>query len=255
MSSKHPKPGGNKPHSRPHQAGGEHNQCNWDGNARVTGELEVEFKPNLIAQHKAEQEENTSHNKKTRRVAWLTLIAVIIYAGLTAWQGWQTRSLVRTAQDTYNAVDRPYVGTDGASAILLRMDGKGKITRVGEEDRASANMMSFNFEIKNYGAVPALNKVTHIETRIDGVFIPTSHVSDRGSEMFPGETFELPGSAGIDIYPAIASGKSVFQVDIRNTYEYAGRSYEYCEREQYYPLAAGFINLGPMCGQPWTKGE
>jgi hypothetical protein len=255
MSNKHPKPGGNKPHPQPHQASGEHNQCKWDGNAKVSGEIGVRLEPNFVTQHESEQKDAESHNDKTELIGWLTLFAVVVYAGLTGWQGWETRTLVKTAQDTYNAIDRPYIGVSGAFAFLERRDENGKTTRVGEEDRTSANTMSFSFQVKNYGSVPAVNTVTRLDVRINGVPIPGTHFSDAGSEMFPGEEFQIGGIAGYEVYPSIALGKSIFQVNVHTTYEYAGRSYDNCERQQYVPDVATFIELGPICDQPWAKGQ
>lgn len=99
MSRPHPKPGEKEHPTGPHQDSGQHNQCNWDGIARVAGEVEVKFKPDLIAQHKADQEENTSHNKKMRRMGWLTLIAVVLYTTIATFQWLSTRAAVRAANE------------------------------------------------------------------------------------------------------------------------------------------------------------
>jgi hypothetical protein len=73
--------------------------CKWDGDVRVSGEVGVQLPKDFLAEYKAGQKEGTAHNKNQRLVNWLTFAAVVIYAGLTAFQAYETREAVKAATE------------------------------------------------------------------------------------------------------------------------------------------------------------
>jgi hypothetical protein len=253
---KESKPGKQEGHTDPHKDCAQKQECKWSGDTRVSGEVEIKVPPDLLTEYRTGQKENTTHNDKSRLINWLTLLAVVIYAGLTAWQGCETRQLVRTGQDTYDAIDRPYIGVDGVSVTLFKPNPRGGITKIIDpgEDKLAIRM-DISIAVKNYGSVPALNASSFMDVRLDGVAIPvdTSLRSDQGTEFFPGGVHSLPGIITGETYLDIASGKSILQLNVKFTYKYGGKTYSYCERHQYSPGALLFVNLGDVCDQPWAK--
>jgi hypothetical protein len=254
--SKHSHPGntGENPQTDSRRAG-DHPQ-EITGSVRISGQVEAHLPPDLAKKKETADEKKESREKRKFIVECVTMGLVAIYASLTAWQGCESSQLVRTAQDTYNAVDRPYVGIGGLDVFLLQREPDGQLSVIRDSlKRGHANQMSFSIDVKNFGSVPALDVVTHIDARDNGSPISVEGVPDKGSELFPGNSFSMGGMAGFNVYPAIASGKSIFQFDLHISYNYAHQSYQYCVREQYSPQYVKFMNLGDMCGAPWATGR
>jgi hypothetical protein len=89
-----------KPHAQPNQYGAPENFCKWNSETavRVLNQVSIQPPPNFLTQYEAGQKENETHNEKTRLIGWLTLVAVVIYAGLTAWLGCLTREISVSSQ-------------------------------------------------------------------------------------------------------------------------------------------------------------
>jgi hypothetical protein len=155
-------PDPDKPHSRPHADGGQQNGCKWDGSARVSGEITVKPPPDLLAEYKASQEDNTAHNNKTRFINWLTLGAVVIYAGVTIalWctsreSAKAARDAVKTAQDTLRVEQTPYVIWEGNTITW-------GITQFPTTERVPPkNVPSVQIHFKNAGRGVALDVQTY----------------------------------------------------------------------------------------------
>jgi hypothetical protein len=99
MSSKHPKTGGGNPHLDPNQGGGQAQQRQIRGEIHVRGEIEANVPTSFIEQYKVARRENTSRDNWRFCIEMATLAAVLIYAGLTAWQAWETGQAVKTAHE------------------------------------------------------------------------------------------------------------------------------------------------------------
>jgi|SRR5882672_3968418 len=78
-------------------------------NIHIRGEIEVGRSPNLTDEHNTERREDTTHERKKYLVEKLTLIAVIIYAGVAVWQACLTRTAIFDARKQFVADQRPYV--------------------------------------------------------------------------------------------------------------------------------------------------
>jgi hypothetical protein len=87
--SKHNK--GNNPQPHPNQNSGQGKECKWDGNARVSGEVGIQFPKDFSRQRQTEQEESAAHNKSQRLVNWLTFAVIVIYTFVSAGQWYEIR--------------------------------------------------------------------------------------------------------------------------------------------------------------------
>ena len=94
------------------------------GSAIVSGKVEAGFPPNLAEKHEAANHEQDSWNRKKFRVELATAILLLIYTTIAAWQGCLSRNLVITANKTFEAANRPYVGLDGVGVIFVAGDPK-----------------------------------------------------------------------------------------------------------------------------------
>jgi hypothetical protein len=84
-----------------------------DGHIGIGGQLEVHPPADAIKEEKSEQEDQRSYREKNFIVSIITLFSVIIYAGLTYWQGHTTKkaadaaaSAAQTAKDTLDTHQR-----------------------------------------------------------------------------------------------------------------------------------------------------
>ncbi len=181
-------------------------------------------------------------------IGWLTLIAVVIYAFLTFL-------LVKNGQDTYDAVDRPYVGVERTTPTFFLNGPSGSVVdpKTVLSNPATANFMRIDIAIKNFGSVPGLDVNPIIDARLNGKQIaPSNPLPYKGFELFPGHSYLVTVDLGPNIFPHVASGSPVFQMDITVHYRYGNKTYEYCERRQYMPQLAAFLDRGPICNYPWA---
>lgn len=250
--SKHSKPGGGKGHSGTHQQGTQNQQCKWDGNIRVTSEVPIQLPKDFLADYHTGQEDNKSHNKQVRLVSWLTFAAVVVYAALTAWQGCETRKLVKTAQDTYDAADRPYLGINGITANYVAVKD-GSVVNLGKSS-TGAVAVAFTIEIKNFGQVPAENFRNDSDAVLAGKEISgTIPTGTKGGEVFPSESVYFPGHLGPPYYSDVISKKSTLLIRVHLSYSYASKKYEHCEKEIFNPDVGVFESLGVDCSPGWNQ--
>jgi hypothetical protein len=94
-------------HPDPRNDSGNQNERHITGNVHVRGEVEINLAPNLI--DKRDTERNQDNTRDDNKFFWNTLIqactlfAVIVHAGLTAWQACSTQQAAyaaKTAADT-----------------------------------------------------------------------------------------------------------------------------------------------------------
>jgi hypothetical protein len=238
-------------HSDPHQDCAQKQEYKWNGDARVSGEIGIKIPPDLLAQYQADQKANTAHNNKSRLINGLTLIAVVIYAGLTAWQGCETRQLVKTAQDTYEAAGRPYIGFGDVRVDLIypkEKAGAAKLERIPK----NAIGMAYNVQVKNFGTVSGILTRDDIDVRINGAKVRTKGVPAKPSELFPGESISVNGTISAETFQDILRGDVILEANIWISYSHANHNYDNCERIQFAPDQLVFFNQGAICGTPWT---
>jgi hypothetical protein len=152
----------------------------------------------------------------------------------------------KTAQDTFSAVDRPYLGVNGITVRFARRDKSGNIIW---EERLSKDDVAFSFtiEIKNFGSVPGEDFWNDSDAVIGGKKIGAQFDAATTGEVFPGQSVFFPGHAGPPYYADIMTKKSILDVRVHFRYSYAGRRYEHCETERFNPELGRFVSLGVNC--------
>jgi hypothetical protein len=251
MSGKHSKPGGGKPHAKPDQQNAAKQKCNVPDRVQVHGEIQVNLHPDIKEADAAKEAKSDSRERTKRILEVSTLFAVLVYSGLTAWQGYMTRALVKTAQDTYEAADRPYIGFGDVEVRLIYPNEKIGATEPKPIPKDAIGM-AYRVQVKNFGTVPGTLTRDDIDVRINGTKIPTRGVSANPSELFPGESVSVNGTIGAKTYQDILRGDVILAAKIWISYGHANHNYGNCERIQYAPDQIAFYNLGAICDTPWT---
>ena len=130
-------------HPEPHKGGKDQYKRHVDGNIRVSGQIEVHPPPNTNNKETPEQEKARSYRFANFVVSALTLIAVVIYAGLAGWQGLLTSESIDNNTKQFRIEQRPYVW------YVENIPPKSIHIAKGEQ-------MFINFSWVNYGKTPAI---------------------------------------------------------------------------------------------------
>jgi hypothetical protein len=156
----------------------------------------------------------------------LTLAAVVVYAGLTFWQVWLTRQAVDIARNTFDTVNRPYVGIAGNTPII---DSKAK-------------KMAIRFPIKNFGTVPATDFLAGWKPTLNGKeLIVRYDESQQPGILMPGEFTLLSGGIGVEHFDDVMVRLQPFDLEVVATYNGPGNhKYKYCAKLHYLPQVNGF---------------
>lgn len=217
------------------------------GSIQVRGEIETTIPPDLVKKHDAAEEKQEARDKLRFRVEVAGLVFVIIYAGLTAWQGCLTRHLVKISQDTYTAANRPYLGVDGIDLSQTTDPANPKLPAA-----------KVDVHIKNFGPVPSINTVIHMSVYQNGVFVPgqvtdpiqTTDNNGRPGSIYPTETRHFILVETADDYEDIfLKHKTILDIDMEVSYDWPSGHSEECSRHRYYWINNSFLNLGPSCNQ------
>jgi hypothetical protein len=121
----------------------------------VRGTILTDLSPNEEKRHNAERKEDKTAHETERKEdrgseghkIWLerfTLLAVVIYAGITFWQGCLTRESIDNNSKQFQFDQRPYLG------VLDYANRKEIVMETGKK-------MSVNFPLANYGKSPAVH--------------------------------------------------------------------------------------------------
>jgi hypothetical protein len=137
----------NQGHPDPHKNEASDHERHVSGSVNVRGEIEAKRPPDLTQEHSTERKEDNAHNKNKFVVEVLTLIAVCIYAGLTAWQGCLTRTAINDAREHFIKDQRPYVFARAGDTVFNK-DWK---------DHPGTPPFSWTVDWINYGKTPAIN--------------------------------------------------------------------------------------------------
>lgn len=186
--------------------------------------------------------------------SWLdiaTFVVVSFYAAITFWQGCLTQKIVKTEQATYEASERPYVGVSNVTVVLMGPSADGTLHQTSPQ---SATQLQFAIVAKNFGNVPAENFQSKIDMRRNGNPVEGWTLPSRPAQFFPSEPYAIANvTIPKDSYIEILSGAIILQADVYLSYERGDKRYEYCERLQYEPNNARFVNLGAKCGERWAE--
>jgi hypothetical protein len=141
-----PQPARDKSHAQPDKGGREQYKRHVDGDITVRGQIETHLPPESAHKHDAEREQDAAAHRKNFVVGLLTLIAVTIYAGLTAWQAYLTRESINNNTKQFQIDQRPYLWTANTRPQTN--------IKVGEK-------MWANIHTADYGKSPAIDvKIT-----------------------------------------------------------------------------------------------
>lgn len=89
----HPDP----PHPSPYREGTQSEQDEWNRNTKMFGEEEIKAVKSFLAQYKCGQDEDKTYKSHQRLINWLTFAGLVLYAGFTAWQAWETKETAKAA--------------------------------------------------------------------------------------------------------------------------------------------------------------
>jgi hypothetical protein len=114
--------GEKNPLAKPDKPGGKQNPKR-EHDVHVRGTIHTDLSPNEEkrhyterkeddAAHKAERKEDGGHETKKMWIEGLTLVGVVVYAGLAAWQGFLMRDAIQTQEKALNADQRAWIRPD-----------------------------------------------------------------------------------------------------------------------------------------------
>ncbi len=139
--------------------------------------VEIDLVQGLKEQRETERQETTTYNKK--QLFWTKIAAglVLAYATLTLWQGFETHKIAEISKNTFNAVNRPYVGIE---SVPTKRDDQKKT-------------LQFAVAVKNFGSVPAERAQIRWKAFLGGQLIPGPRIPDSPASLFPGNTVYFRG--------------------------------------------------------------
>jgi hypothetical protein len=253
LSRKNSKPRRCEPHAPNYQNDTAKQQCNFSGSVNVHGEVQVDLHPDVKQADAAKEKKNDSRESTKRILEVSTLLAVLLYSSLTWWQGCMTRKLVKTAQDTFETSNRPYVGLSGFSVKHMGLDSNGRqFLEDSKTDRTTS--MVFRAAVKNYGTIPGENFFVNIDFRIDGAKYGVLLVPSPHTEIYPSEVRFVQDGIVEDRYSAVMQGNAIAQFNLTISYDGPGhKRYGDCTRFQYLPSINDFGGLGAICDTPWKN--
>ncbi len=179
--------GNHKPHPDPNQRRSSKEEREVSGSIHIRGEVEANLPKSLIDHYEAAQETEGNRQEKKYRLDVITLIFVIIVAGLTVWQACLNRKLAITAADTLKTTkeqfqrdQRPYLAQTSKSSEAPQF--------ILKPDDPSHGQIMWNWHMTNYGKSPADHVTFSQEISLDGEpFVPSfgETVPNVGPPMAP----------------------------------------------------------------------
>jgi hypothetical protein len=242
MSKNKDKRNDQQQHPQVKQDGSSQNPLNCD--TRIHGAIEIHQPPSLVAQHKAERDEDKTDRNKNYVVSVATFWAVAIYGVLTFLLVVVGFCNIRIARDAFNASSRPYIGVSDTPGWHLRVDEKGG--KIQSQIRTPETIdFSFNPQIKNFGTVPGRETSISWKVFFDGREQPfIAKISDKPSTVFPGEIRGLYGEIGPNNYTPIMNGVETFEFEVTVDYKGPSGHYNECSKYHYEPMMNKFFHLG-----------
>lgn len=224
-----PKPHTNQGHADPNKGGRDQYKRHVDGSIAVRGEIETHVPQDAAQQHNTEREEDKTRAKKNYIVGVLTLVAVVIYAGITLWQGYLTRQISQTTQKEFAIQQRALVQI--TPRVLQTID------------LADIKKLEFPIEIENLGNSTApriqVNSVIKVpKADEEPSFDYNAHTSVTHAPLFP---------KGKDISAAILASGTMQPVELtESTREELGNGKRYL-------MIYGRIEYEDSFGYWWTQ--
>lgn len=210
------KAGCEQKHPYPDNYGKDNHERHITGNINARGIIEVERGPDLKQQHATERKDDKTYNDKVLAVNALTLIAVVIYAGLTWWQGCSSS---RSATAAQRAADTAF-GTLTSSRQQFRTEQRPWIAAeavpIGPDQKpfqpvSYPNGLHYRIAINVYGSntgkTPAVKVIASKVLYLVG---PAREATSKAQQFVP----KYPNVGGVFFAPN--SGPSAIWIDHEN---------------------------------------
>jgi len=197
--------------------------------------VKIDLVDDLKQQQKTSEANNTAHQNK--QIFWTKVAAglLLLTAGFSGWQ-------VKIAHDTFNAANRPYVGTAGVLKSYVQIvDGKEQFT---DSPTPETTKMNINAEVKNFGPVPASDFWLKWKIFLNDKEMSVKPNPDSPDTLYPGQMSRLVGSVWGDVYRSIANGTVVLRIEITIKYKGPSGTYYECTEHKYDPQYNSFWSLG-----------
>jgi hypothetical protein len=160
LNSKHPKPGGGKSHPQPHQGGAQHNKCDVSGSIDVRGVIEAKLPPDLQKERDTAEEKKETRDRRRYVIEILTLIFVIIYAGLTGWYAWVAYRQWKDLRHNFETDERAWI----ALSFSFTPDEDFRVGDSMTPGKMFDGKVTARYE--NSGKTPILESESHIWVEI-----------------------------------------------------------------------------------------
>jgi hypothetical protein len=219
------------PHANPGQGGRDQYKRHIDGNVRVSGQIEVHSPPDSGKEETPEQKKARSYRFYGFAVSVLTLLAVIIYAGLTAWQAYLTQRISKAAQRQLE-----FAKEQQRSSVQVSFD----MSSITNE---KFKTLEIPFEIENLGKLTASKIV--IRTKIE---VPLS--SEEPSFDLDHPTMRM---THVPLYPTAKSPLSAMSTEngaVQKVPEYISKDLADGKR---YVVLFGRIDYEDRLGHWWIQ--
>jgi hypothetical protein len=228
----------NKRHSDPNKTSPHEENRKISGDVHVRGEVEVDFAKTLIDEYVSTRKDGSDQEKKHYRLAKITLLVGIAYAGLTTWLAVSSQesataasSAAKASVASYEATARPYA----FPTLIAKVEDKPPNLKV-------------NVVLKNYGTIPAEQVMFDWVVIVNGIAYPAiREVPELPHELPPGETTTMVGQIGIGEAPRVLNGTDKAIVYVTYSYRWRDKQENGCQKYQYYPPAHVFGDIGPVC--------
>ena len=157
------------------------------GELHVRGEIEASIPAGVIEAYRSARKENTSRDNWRFLVEVLTLVTVLVYASLTAWQAETTQTIANLTRNQFEADERPYILFAPSERHGFRQDGHFFVDM---------------FPV-NYGKSPAIRARSEQKMFIgpDAMSQASEWFSALGSVQFPSDSNHPEGMIAPGISP------------------------------------------------------
>jgi hypothetical protein len=230
----------NQGHANPHPDGRDKYERHVDGSIHVRGEIETKRPPDLAKEHATERKEDTTQERKKYVVEAVTLIFVIIVAGLTGYQACLSREQIQISERG----SRPFIGPLTFTMAHEWLDETGK-WQVANTKTPPATRAEFQSVIKNFGPVAGENYRGWLDAYVGDKLLKGMNREQAPFPFFPSQTQEHVGGIEGEDYRRVMAGEEPLRLEITISYDYAeGHSYD-CREYRYVVGANQFTSFAP----------
>jgi hypothetical protein len=185
----------------------------------IPGGVLISRSPDFKQEHDAERKQDGEKEKNNFWLAVATLGSLFVVAGLTFWQGWLTRKIVRISQKTYEVSERPYIGVEQFDAIFIYVDKNGE-PQASQNPRPDAIAYKWSARIKNFGPVPGTNFTTSMRVFWNGQeTILVDRLTNTATTFFPSEETSVKGMVPQKLVQSLMSQTRHLETEITIDYD------------------------------------